>query len=213
MKLKAYSADGSEAGEKEVAGFPTFDDDKGVDALRQAILAIRANRRQGNASTKNRAEVSGSGKKLYRQKGLGAGRVGDKRAGQRRGGGIAFGPKPRSFNQKVNRKVKRLALARALFEGADEGRLALIDEWKVEQPKTKLFVQVIDKVVPDSKRVLIVDDAFSDDFGLAARNVSRVALGRAQDLNPLDLATAENVVFSTKALDVLLAKLGEESES
>ena len=83
----------------------------------------------------------------------------------------------------------------------------------MEQPKTKLFVQVIDKVVPDSKRVLIVDDAFSDDFGLAARNVSRVALGRAQDLNPLDLATAENIVFSTKALDVLLAKLGEESAS
>ncbi|SVD29219.1 uncharacterized protein METZ01_LOCUS382073, partial [marine metagenome] len=120
MKLKLYAADGTEAGEHEVSDFPSFEGNAGVDALRQVIIAIRANRRQGSASTKIRSEVRGSGRKIHRQKGLGVGRVGDRFAVQRRGGGVVFGPRPRSFNKKVNRKMKRLALARALFDGAAE---------------------------------------------------------------------------------------------
>ena len=104
MKFKLYKSDGSGAGETEITEFPSLEEGKGVDALRQCILAVRANKRQGNASTKTRDQVSGSGKKIYRQKGLGTGRAGDKRAIQRTGGGVAFGPKPRSYNQKVNGK-------------------------------------------------------------------------------------------------------------
>ena len=88
MKLKLLKLDGTEAGEHELSNFPQLEDGKGVDALRQVILAVRANKRQGNASTKLRSEVSGSGKKIFRQKGLGVGRAGDKRAPQRRGGGV-----------------------------------------------------------------------------------------------------------------------------
>ena len=106
MKLKLFKSDGTEAGDHEVANFPVLEEDKGNDALRQVILAVRANKRQGNASTKLRSEVAGSGKKIYRQKGLGVGRAGDKRAPQRRGGGIVFGPKPRSYSQKLNKKSK-----------------------------------------------------------------------------------------------------------
>ena len=103
MKFKFFNTDGSSNGEKDITAFPTLEEGKGVDALRQAIIAVHANQRQGNASTKTRAEVSGSGKKIYRQKGLGVGRAGDKNAIQRRGGGVAFGPKPRSYNQKLNK--------------------------------------------------------------------------------------------------------------
>ena len=219
MKLKLYAADGSETGDREVSGFPSFEGNAGVDALRQVIIAIQANRRQGSASTKIRSEVRGSGRKIHRQKGLGVGRVGDRFAVQRRGGGVVFGPKPRSFNKKVNRKMKRLALARALFDGAAEDKFSLIEEWKVAEPKTKLFTQVLDKMTPDARSVLLVggvldsDDAFADEFSLAARNVARATLGRAQDLNPLDLVGADKVIFSAEGLDILLAKLGREESS
>ena len=213
MKFPYFTAEGTEDGERDYPSFINFEKNKGVDALRQVILAIRSNKRQGSASTKTRAEVRGSGKKIHRQKGLGAGRVGDKNAVQRRGGGVVFGPKPRSYNKKVNRKTKRLALARALFDGATEGKLALIEAWKVSEPKTKQFTQVINKVIPDSRRSLIVDDAFEDNVGYAARNVSRITLARAQDLSPLDLVLADKVIFSISGLEVLLAKVGKEDAS
>ena len=90
MKFKLFKADGSASGEKDVPHFPSLEDGKGIDALRQVIIAVHANQRQGNASTKLRSEVAGSGKKIHRQKGLGVGRVGDKKAVQRRGGGVIF---------------------------------------------------------------------------------------------------------------------------
>ena len=213
MKFPYFTAEGTEDGERDYPSFINFEKNKGVDALRQVILAIRSNKRQGSASTKTRAEVRGSGKKIHRQKGLGAGRVGDKNAVQRRGGGVVFGPKPRSYNKKVNRKTKRLALARALFDGATEGKLSLIEAWKVSEAKTKHCTQVINKVIPDSRRSLIVDDAFEDNFGYAARNVSRITLARAQDLSPLDLVLADKVIFSVSGLEVLLAKVGKEDAS
>ena len=213
MKFPYFTSDGTDDGERDYPSFMNFEKNKGVDALRQAILAIRSNKRQGNASTKTRGEVRGSGKKIQRQKGLGAGRVGDKKAVQRRGGGVVFGPKPRSYNQKVNRKTKRLALARALFDGSTEGKLSLIEEWKVSEAKTKHFTDVIDKVIPESRRSLIVDDAFEDNFGFAARNVSRITLSRAQDLSPLDLVLADKVIFSISGLEVLLAKVGKDDAS
>jgi large subunit ribosomal protein L4 len=213
MKFPYFTSEGTEDGDRDYPAFMNFDKNKGVDALRQVILAIRSNQRQGNASTKTRSEVRGSGKKIQRQKGLGAGRAGDKKAVQRRGGGVVFGPKPRSYNKKVNRKTKRLALARALFDGATEGKLSLIEAWKVSEAKTKYFTQVINKVTPDSRRSLIVDDAFDDNFGYAARNVSRITLTRAQDLSPLDLVSADKVIFSVSGLEVLLAKVGKEETS
>ena len=213
MKFPYFTVEGTEDGERDYPSFMNFEKNKGVDALRQAILAIRSNKRQGSASTKTRAEVRGTGKNIHRQKGLGAGRVGDKNAVQRRGGGVVFGPKPRSYNKKVNRKTKRLALARALFDGATEGKLSLIEAWKVSEAKTKHFTQVINKVIPDSRRSLIVDDAFEDNFGYAARNVSRITLARAQDLSPLDLVLADKVIFRVSGLEVLLAKVGKEDAS
>ena len=210
MKFPYFTAEGTEDGERDYPSFINFEKNKGIDALRQVILAIRSNKRQGSASTKTRAEVRGSGKKIQRQKGLGIGRAGDKKAVQRRGGGVVFGPKPRSYNKKVNRKTKRLALARALFDGSTEGKLSLIEAWTVSEAKTKHFTQVINKVIPDSRRSLIVDDAFEDNFGYAARNVSRITLARAQDLSPLDLVLADKVIFSVSGLEVLLAKVGKE---
>ena len=210
MKFKLFNTHGSANGEREVKHFPTLDDGKGVDALRQAVIAVHANQRQGNASTKVRSEVSGSGKKIYRQKGLGVGRAGDKKAIQRRGGGVAFGPKPRSYNQKLNKKIKRLAMERALIDQAKLDNIYLIEDWAVPQPKTKAFNGLIGTIAPKAKKILAIGDSFEDSFTLAARNLSKARLCRAQDLSPLDVVQTDQIVVSLKGLDVLLAKFGKE---
>ena len=210
MKFKLFKADGSPNGEVDIKSFPTLGEGKGVDALRQAIIAVHANNRQGNASTKVRSEVNGSGKKIYRQTGLGVGRAGDKKAIQRRGGGVAFGPRPRSYNQKLNKKIKRLAMERALIDQANSENIYLIEDWSVSEPKTKLFKGLIGTIAPSSKKVLVIGDSFEDRFALAVRNLSTARLGRAQDLSPLDIVQTDQIVMSLKGLDVLLAKFGKE---
>jgi len=207
MKIKLFTADGTEDGERAFDNFPVLEAGKGVDALRQFILGVRANARQGNASTKTRDEVSGSGKKIYRQKGLGTGRAGDKRAIQRRGGGIAFGPKPRSFSQKINNRVKKLALTRALIDHAIGGTIFLIEDWKVAEPKTKIFSAIVSKIDPTSRKLLAVDDSFDLNVSLAARNLSTATLGRATEISALDLVKADKVVFSLTGIEALLNKL------
>ena len=210
MKFKLFKADGTSSGEKDVPHFPSLAEGKGTDALRQVIIAVHANQRQGNASTKLRSEVSGSGKKIFRQKGLGVGRAGDKRAIQRRGGGVIFGPRPRSYSQKTNRKIKRLAMERALCDQASAERISLIEDVEISKGKTKLFDALLGSVAPGSKKVLVISDAFTDQVGLAARNLPKAKLGRAQDVNAVDIVQADKIIVSLKGLDVLLAKFGKE---
>jgi len=212
MKIKLFKVDGTEGGVRELDNFPSLEPGKGIDALRQFILGVRANARQGNASTKTRDEVSGSGKKIYRQKGLGTGRAGDKRAIQRRGGGIAFGPKPRSYSQKINIKVKKLALTRALLDHASEGTIFLIEDWKVSEPKTKLFSAIVSNIDPLSRKLLAVDDSFDNNVSLAARNLSTTTLGRATEISAVDLIHADKVVISLTGIEALLNKL-QKSDS
>ena len=209
MKFKLFKADGSSSSEKDISGFPVLDDGKGVDALRQVVIAVHANQRQGNASTKLRSEVAGSGKKIHRQKGLGIGRVGDKRAIQRRGGGVIFGPRPRSYNQKVNRKVKHLALERALCDQAASENISLIEAWEVKEPKTKLFNQLLNTIAPKTKRVLVVDDDFAESVGRAARNLPNARLGRAKDIGALDIVQADKIIISLKGIETILTKFAK----
>ena len=210
MKFEFFNADGSSSGEKEVASFPTFEGEKGVDALRQTIIAIHANQRQGNASTKLRSEVSGSGKKIYRQKGLGVGRAGDKKAIQRRGGGVIFGPRPRSYNQKLNKKIKRLALGRALYDQANASGICLISEWKISQPKTKIFNTLIKSIAPDSNKVLIVLEKIPAEIELAARNIANTKLSTSDNLAALDIVQADKIIFSESGMNSVVSKFNKE---
>lgn len=211
MKLKLYTADGSKSSEKEIAHFPTFEGEKGVDALRQVILAHRANQRQGTASTKTRAEVSGTGKKPFRQKGTGMARQGTRRATQHRGGGIALGPKPRDYSQKLNRKMRVLAFNRALFERASEGNLSLIENFDMSEPKTRLMHSILGQIAPAGK-VLLVDDSFGDNAALAARNIPRVAVTRSSTLNSYDLVYYDRIIVTEKGLDTVLARMNGEQQ-
>ena len=206
MKLKVFSVDGKKSKEKEFSAFPSFEDDKGAAALRQVVIAQQANQRQGNASTKTRAEVSGSGKKLFRQKGTGRARQGERRVPHQRHGGVAHGPKPRDYSQKINDKMKTLAFQRALFERAVEGGLSVIEAFEVKEPKTKLFYQVLTKVLPNYRKVLIIDDAFEENTVLAARNIEGLSFTVASNLNVLDIVRYQQIIVSAKGIETIIAR-------
>ena len=205
MKLKVYTADGSKNSEKEFA-LPVLEGDRGVAALRQVVLAHQANARQGNASTKTRAEVAGSGKKLFRQKGSGTARQGSRRVPHQRHGGIAHGPKPRDFSQKINRKMKTLAFQRALYERANEGGLSVIESLEVKEAKTKLINQLLTAVLPARGKVLIVDDQFENNAALAARNIDGVSLSEAGNLSTLDVVRYRQIICSIKGIETIIAR-------
>jgi large subunit ribosomal protein L4 len=206
MKLKTFKSDGSSGGEKEFA-LPSFEGDKGVQAIKEVITAIRANKRFGTASTKTRGDVRGGGKKPFRQKGTGMARQGSSRSPLNKGGGVAMGPKPRDYSKKVNKKVKSLAFQRALFDRAVDGSLIVIKDFKVAEPKTKLFVEVIKQVVPTRGSILIVDSNFQDQVIYASRNIASLDTEDAAYLNTLQLSLYGTIVITEAALATLVQRM------
>ena len=206
MKLKVYSSDGKTSREQEFSNLPVFEGEKGLQTLKEVIVAIRANQRLGTHSTKTRGEVRGGGKKPWRQKGTGRARAGSTRSPLWGGGGVVFGPKPRDYSKKINAKVRLLALRRALFDRASAGDIDVIEAWQSSAAKTKEINQVIARIAPKGK-VLIVDAPFTTEAVRAARNIERVSLQEAAKLNPLDLAQYSRIIVSSKALDTILARV------
>ena len=206
MKLTVFSSDGKTSSEKDFADLPTFEGDKGLQALKEVIVAINANNRQGTHSTKTRGEVRGGGKKPWRQKGTGRARAGSIRSPLWGGGGVVFGPKPRDYSKKINAKVKQLAFSRALFDRATAGELAVIEAFDTKTTKTKAINEVVGRIAPKG-RVLLVDAPFAAETFRASRNLERVSLQDAAKLNPLDLAQYAKIIVSSKALDAIIARV------
>lgn len=206
MKLTVFSSDGKTSSEQEFATLPTFEGDKGLQAVKEVIVAINANNRQGTHSTKTRGEVRGGGKKPWRQKGTGRARAGSIRSPLWVGGGVVFGPKPRDYSKKINAKVKQLAFSRALFDRATAGELAVIEQFDPKVAKTKAVNQVVARIAPKG-RVLLVDAPFAAGTALASRNIERVTLQDAAKLNTLDLAQYAKIIVSSKALETILARI------
>ena len=206
MKLTVFSSDGKTSSEKDFASIPTFEGDKGLQAVKEVIVAINANNRQGTHSTKTRGEVRGGGKKPWRQKGTGRARAGSIRSPIWSGGGVVFGPKPRDYSKKINNKVKQLAFSRALFDRATAGEIAVIEAFDTKVTKTKAINEVVGRIAPKG-RVLLVDAPFASQTTRASRNLERVSLQDASKLNTLDLAQYVKIIVSTKALDAIIARV------
>jgi len=206
MKLTVFNSDGTTSSEKDFAGLPTFEGDKGLQAVKEVIVAINANNRQGTHSTKTRGEVRGGGKKPWRQKGTGRARAGSIRSPLWSGGGVVFGPKPRDYSKKINGKVKQLAFSRALFDRAVAGEIAVIDGFVATDAKTKAMNLVVTRIAPKG-RVLLVDSGFAAETTRASRNIGRVSLQEAAKLNTLDLAQYKKIIVSTKALEAIIARV------
>jgi large subunit ribosomal protein L4 len=205
MKLTVFSSDGKTSREQDF-GLPTFEGDKGLQTVKEVIVAINANNRQGTHSTKTRGEVRGGGKKPWRQKGTGRARAGSIRSPLWVGGGVVFGPKPRDYSKKINAKVKALAFSRQLFDRASAGEIVVIEDFVANPVKTKAVNEVVGRIAPQGK-VLLVDAPFSVEAVRAARNLERVSLQEAAKLNTLDLAQYTKIIVSTKALEKILARV------
>jgi large subunit ribosomal protein L4 len=168
-------------------------------ALYDVVNAQRAAMRQGTHDTKTRAEVSGGGKKPWKQKGTGRARQGSTRSPQWRHGGIVFGPTPRSYDVKVNRKVAQLAMRSALSAHQANGSLVLVDNLSVAQAKTKEFAALLSKL-NITQKVLIVDTVFADDVFLAARNLPNVMLVQASHASVYDLLNCKQLLLTQNAV-------------
>ena len=169
--------------------------------LYDAIILTRASLRQGTHKTKVRSEVSGGGRKPWRQKGTGRARQGSIRAVQWVGGGVAFGPQPRDYSKKMNRKERRLALKSALAVKAND--LVILDELKVATPKTKDMLNILTALKVNDVKTLLVVKELDENIILASRNLENVTLVEANEINVLDLVANEKVVITEEALKAI----------
>ncbi|KRK88438.1 50S ribosomal protein L4 [Lentilactobacillus sunkii] len=164
-----------------------------------AIVMQRASLRQGTHSVKNRSAVRGGGKKPWRQKGTGRARQGSIRSPQWRGGGIVFGPTPRSYSYRLPKKVSRLALKSVLSEKVSDDKLVVVDTLKFDTPKTKEFAELLDKLDVSTKTLVVLEDD-NEKAVLSARNLENVKVVSAQGINTLDVADHDKVVITKAAL-------------
>ena len=168
--------------------------------LYDAIILARASLRQGTHSTKNRSEVSGGGRKPWRQKGTGHARQGSIRAVQWVGGGRYGTPVPRDYSKKQNRKERRLALKSALSHKFNDNEVIVMEELSFTTPKTKEMITLLNTLKIADKKVLFVVEDFTENVILASRNIPNVALIAANELNVLDLVNSDVVVFTSEAI-------------
>ena len=175
-----------------------------------AVVLAGASLRQGTHSTKTRSEVSGGGRKPWRQKGTGRARQGSIRATQWRGGGIVFGPTPRDYSKKMNKKERRLALKSALSYKVIDKELIVIDSFKVEAPKTSSVLAVLKTLNIQNNKVLIAVEEISENMYLAFRNLANVKLVTIDGLNTLDVVSADNLLITESALKKLEEVLSNE---
>ena len=172
--------------------------------LHNAIVLNMANRRQASASTKTRSEVSGGGRKPWRQKGTGNARQGSIRATQWRGGGIVFGPNPnRNYTKKMNKKERRLAVKSALAYKLLDKELIVVDDINFATSKTKEMVNLLTKFDIENNKVLVVVSDLTENVCLASRNLANVKLITFEEVNAFDLVSADNLLITAGALEKL----------
>jgi large subunit ribosomal protein L4 len=197
MPAKTFTADAAQSANIQLA-----EPEKGGQAVHDLVTAYRANRRTGSASTKTRGEVRGNNKKIYKQKGTGNARHGDKRAPIFVGGGVVFGPRPRDYSKHVPKSVRKLALRRVLGDLVREESIKTLPSFSISDGKTKSFVSAVTAEV-EAKKVLIVAKSFDEKTYLAARNIGWAQLVTAESVNVEELLHANSVLVVEDALETL----------
>jgi len=173
--------------------------------VHQVVNAVLSGARSGTKAQKNRSQVSGGGAKPWRQKGTGRARAGTIRSPIWVGGGRAFAARPRDFSQKVNKKMYKAAMRSVLSELLREERLVVIDKYDIQQPKTKEFKKLIEKLETDS--ALIVNDKFDENLFLSSRNVKNTEYSDVSSINPVSLMKFEKVIMNVESLKIIEERL------
>ena len=209
-KIAIYNLNGEAAGAKEIAD-ALLETKRGAQAVMDAVTAYRAGIRAGSASTKKRGEVSGGGRKPYKQKGTGRARQGSIRSPILRGGGIVFGPHPRDYSKKVNKKTVALAFRRALSEKIAAGAVAVAAGLEEVAPKTKALAGLLKKVA-GGRAALFVTGAANASLNRAARNLAKVEVTTAAQVNTYQIERYPVILADAAGWDALAARLAEGAE-
>jgi large subunit ribosomal protein L4 len=213
--IELRDAQGKKVGSRDLPA-DVFESTVSVPLMHQVVTAGLAGIRAGTHSTKTRGDVSGGGKKPWRQKGTGRARQGSIRSPQWRGGGIAHGPKPRDYSQRTPKKMVRAALRSALSDRAAEGRLKVVDSWGIDEPRTKQAITVLETLGlrpagERAPRVLIVLDRTEHAVWKSFRNLgTRVQIVLPEELNPYDILVNDWIVFSQPTLDSAIERFADK---
>jgi large subunit ribosomal protein L4 len=171
--------------------------------MHEAVRTYLANQRSGTAASKGRSDVSGGGKKPWRQKGTGRARIGSSRVAHWRGGGLAFGPQPRDFSMKLPKKIRRLALTSALSAKAAADGIKILEDFKLSKVSTKEMASLLSAIGVGKEKVLLVIKSGSRELFLSARNIPHLEVTRARELTAYHLLWADTVVMTKSALDTV----------
>lgn len=193
-----YEKDGTQAGQVDLPA-SLFDGEVNEAIVHEAVVAYLANQRQGSASTKERSDVHGGGKKPYRQKGTGRARAGTNRSPVWKGGGTVFGPHPRSYTVQLPRKVKRAALKSSLTSQASGGDVIVVKELQFDEPKTRLFADLLAKLSVTGKTLVVIDAPDTATIK-SARNIPDVRVTLANMVSTYDVVWADKIVITSAAV-------------
>ena len=207
MELSVYKIDGTESGKKVTLDEKVFGITPNDHAIYLDVIQYLANQRQGTSKTKDRSEVAYSTKKLGRQKGGGGARHGSLKANIFVGGGRVFGPDPRDYRHKLNKKVKQLARFSALSYKAAENKIVLVEPFAMEAPKTKEFLSILAAIKAGDRKVLFVLPENSNNIFLSSRNLQNVKVITVDEINTYEIMNAKSLVLVDGVQDILAARV------
>jgi large subunit ribosomal protein L4 len=200
MEIEVYNISGKKTSKKVNLNETVFAVQPNDHAIYLDVKQHLANKRQGTSKAKERSEVSGSTKKLKRQKGTGGARSGDINSPLFKGGGRAFGPRPRDYNFKLNKKLKRLARVSALSYKAAENSILVLEDFKLEEAKTKNYLEILKNFNLTDKKTLVVLSENDDNLLLSSRNLKKSKVMLSSNLNTYEILNANNLIFVESAL-------------
>jgi large subunit ribosomal protein L4 len=203
MELAIYNIKGEDTGRKALLNDEVFAIDVNEHAIYLDVKQFLANQRQGTHKSKERSEVSGSTRKLHKQKGGGGSRIGDINSPVLVGGGRVFGPRPRDYRFKLNKKLKNLARRSALSLKAQDGQLTIVEDFTFNAPKTKEFIGVAQNLKVADKKALYVLPASDSNVALSARNIPNTRVMRAADINTYVVMNTTAIVLTESALEIV----------
>ncbi len=207
MELSVYKIDGTDSGKKVVLDERVFGIKPNDHAIYLDVKQYLGNQRQGTHKVKTRRENSHSTRKLIRQKGSGGARHGSLKSNLYPGGGRVFGPVPRSYRTKLNKKVKQLARFSALSYKAMENSITMLERFEMEAPKTKEFLRILDNIKANGRKVLVVLPDYSDNIYLSSRNLQEVRVICVNEINTYEIMNSNSLVLVDGVQDILSARV------
>lgn len=206
MEIDVLKINGEKTNRKVVLSDDVFNVKPNDHAIYLSVKSYMANQRQGTAKTKTRSEITASTRKIKRQKGTGTARAGSIKSPIFKGGGRTFGPAPRDYSFKLNKKIKQIAKYSALTYKAKENAIIVVENFNFEEPKTKLFTNLLENLnISDKKSVLLLGESNKNVY-LSSRNLSKAKVVKCSDINTYEILKAQNVVITEEALEIINAK-------